>query len=105
MAPPPRGLRGKGRHPCKGPELIRSVHFSQPETLQANLIMPEPCPFLNRSFPLCSIIRPTETEGIAMGGANALTSDGLFISQTSEFFQLLKDLASDADQARRETNE
>ena len=84
---------------------VHSVHFSQPETLQANLIMPEPCPFLNRSFPLCSIIRPTEAEGIAMGAANALTSDGLFIGQTSEFFQLLKDLASDADQARRETNE
>jgi hypothetical protein len=40
-----------------------------------------------------------------MGAVNALTSDGLFIGQTSEFFQLLKDLASDADQARRETNE
>ena len=40
-----------------------------------------------------------------MGAANALTSDGLFIGQASEFFQLLKDLASDADQARRETNE
>jgi len=79
------------------------LHFNQPETLQANLIMPEPCPFLNRSFPLCSIIRPTETEGIAMGAANALASDGLFIGQTSEFSQLLKDLASDADQARRET--
>jgi hypothetical protein len=78
------------------------LHFSQPETLQANLIMPEPCPFLNRSFPRCSIIRPTETEGIAMGAVKALTNDGLFIGQTSEFFQLLKDLASDADQARRE---
>jgi hypothetical protein len=78
------------------------LHFSQPETLQANLIMPEPCPFLSRSFPLCSIIRPTETEGIAMGAANALTSDGLFIGQTSEFFQLLNDLASDADRARGE---
>jgi hypothetical protein len=81
------------------------LHFSQPETLQANLIMPEPCPFLSRSFPVCSIIRPTETEGIAMGAVNALTSDGLFIGQTSEFFQLLKDLASDADQARRENNQ
>jgi hypothetical protein len=81
------------------------LHFGQPETLQANLIMPEPCSFLKRTFPLCSIIRPTETKGIAMGAANALTSDGLFIGQTSEFFQLLNDLASDADQARRETDE
>ena len=83
------------------------LHFLQPpsETLQANLIMPEPCPFLSRSFPLCSIIRPTETQGIAMGAASALTNDGLFIGQTSEFFQLLKDLASDADQARRENEQ
>jgi hypothetical protein len=76
------------------------LHFNQPETLQANLIMPEPCPFLNRSFPICSIIRPTETTGAAMGAATALTNDGLFIGQTPEFFELLKDLAMDADQAR-----
>jgi hypothetical protein len=78
------------------------LHFGQTETLQANLIMPEPTPFLNRSFPLCSIIRPTETEGIAMGAVQALTNDGLFRGQTQEFFQLLHDLASDADRARRE---
>jgi len=76
------------------------LHFNQPETLQANLIMPEPCPFLNRSFPICSIIRPTETKGVAMGAATALTNDGLFIGQTPEFFQLLTDLAADADRAR-----
>jgi len=76
------------------------LHFNQPETLQANLIMPEPCPFLNRSFPICSIIRPTETTGAAIGAATALTNDGLFIGQTPQFFELLKDLAADADQAR-----
>jgi hypothetical protein len=75
------------------------LHFNQPETLQANLIMPEPCPFLSRTFPLCSIIRPTGTEGIAMGALSALTADGLFIGQTPEFFQLLTDLATDADKA------
>jgi hypothetical protein len=75
------------------------LHFNQSETLQANLIMPEPCPFLNRSFPICSIIRPTETTGAAMGAAAALTNDGLFIGQTPEFFQLLADLAADADRA------
>jgi hypothetical protein len=76
------------------------LHFNQPETKQANLIMPEPCPFLSRSFPLCSVIRPTETKGVAMGALMSLTKDGLFIGQTPEFFQLLKDLATDADQAR-----
>jgi hypothetical protein len=80
------------------------LHFGQPETLQANLIMPEPAPFLNRSFPLCSIIRPTATNGIAMGAVNALTGDGLFMGQTPEFAQLLRDLATDADQARRESD-
>jgi hypothetical protein len=81
------------------------LHFNQPETLQANLIMPEPCPFLNRSFPLCSIIRPTETKGIAMGAVNSLTNDGLFIGQTPEFSELLKDLANAADQARRQSDD
>jgi hypothetical protein len=76
------------------------LHFNQPETLQANLIMPEPCPFLNRTFPICSVIRPTETEKVAMGALTSLTKDGLFIGQTPEFFRLLMDLANDADQAR-----
>ena len=74
---------------------------STDEHLQANLIMPEPTPFLSNSFPICSIIRPTETTGFAMNTIKGLTADGLFIGQTPEFFQLLADLASDADQARR----
>ena len=72
------------------------------ETTQANLIMPEPTPFLNRKFPICSIIRPTATKGAAMGAAAALTADGLFIGQPDAFMDLLKDLAADADRARRE---
>jgi hypothetical protein len=74
---------------------------STDEHLEANLIMPEPTPFLNTSFPICSIIRPTETTGFAMNAVKGLTADGLFIGQTPEFFQLLADLASDADQAKR----
>src|SRR5207245_743437 len=35
------------------------------ELFQNNLIMPEPCPFLNRNLPICSIIRPTQTQGVA----------------------------------------
>jgi hypothetical protein len=72
------------------------------ETYQTNLIMPEPCPFLSRKLPPCSIIRPTETKGIAMGVVNFLTAMGLFIGQSSSFFKLLRDLAEDADDARRE---
>jgi hypothetical protein len=79
------------------------LHFGQPETLQANLIMPEPCPFLSRSFPKCSIIRPTQTKGAAMGAIAALTADGLFRGHEGDddFFELLADLASDADAAQR----
>ena len=71
------------------------------EDFQTNLIMPEPTVFLSRQFPACSIIRPTETKGAAMGAVQALTADGLFIGQTAEFKELLQDLAADADAARR----
>lgn len=72
-----------------------------PDDLQTNLIMPEPTIFLDRKFPMVSIIRPTETKGAAMGAVNALTADGLFVGQSPAFFELLQDLASDADAARR----
>jgi hypothetical protein len=72
------------------------------EDLKANLIMPEPCPFLSRDLPVCSIIRPTETKGIAMGVVKFLTDMGLFIGQSKEFFAVMTDLAQDADRARRD---
>jgi hypothetical protein len=72
------------------------------EDFQTNLIMPEPCPFLSRKLPPCSIIRPTETRGIATGVVNFLTAMGLFIGQSPAFFSLMRDLAADADSARRE---
>src|SRR5438067_10131564 len=37
------------------------------EDFQTNLIMPEPCPFISPRLPLCSIIRPNESNGISMG--------------------------------------
>jgi hypothetical protein len=65
--------------------------------------MPEPTFFLNkRKFPPVSIIRPTETEGAAMGAVKGLTDDGLFIGQVPAFFEVLKELAEAADAARRE---
>lgn len=71
------------------------------ENFQTNLIMPEPCPFISRKLPPCSVIRPTETKGIATGVVNFLTAMGLFIGQPPTFFELLRDLAEDADKARR----
>jgi len=71
------------------------------ELTQTNLIMPEPTVFLRRRFPIVSIIRPTKTEGAAMGAVRALTADGLFRGQSGEFFAVLRRLARAADAARR----
>jgi hypothetical protein len=71
------------------------------EDFQTSLIMPEPCPFLSRKLPVCSVIRPTETKGVAMGALKFLTAMGLFIGQSPAFFELMRDLAADADRARR----
>jgi hypothetical protein len=69
------------------------------ELFQTNLIMPEPCPFLDPSLPIVSIIRPTKTDGIAMGALQFLTNMGLFIGQSPEFFAYMSRLARDADHA------
>lgn len=72
------------------------------QLFQTNLIMPEPCPFLSRDLPRCSIIRPTKTEGVAMGALKFLTDMGLFIGQSPAFFAYMTKLAQQADAARRE---
>src|SRR5437764_677560 len=70
------------------------------ELFQTNLIMPEPTAFLDRKFPICSIVRPTETKGAAMGAVKFLTDTGLFRGQSAGFFATLTSLAKAADAAR-----
>ena len=70
------------------------------ELFDKALIMPEPCPFLDRSLPIVSIIRPTKTDGVAMGALTFLTNMGLFIGQSPAFFTYLTQLAQDADHAK-----
>ena len=72
------------------------------EDFQTNLIMAEPTVFLSRNLPACSIIRPTETKGAAMAAIQGLVASNLFLGQSKEFFAFLRDLAEDADEARRE---
>jgi len=80
---------------------------AEADELQTNLIMPEPTSFLNKKLGPVSIIRPTETKGAAMAALQSLIDDGLFIGHTSKtgksdgFVELLRDLAEDADEARR----
>jgi len=71
------------------------------EDFQTSLIMPEPCPFISRKLPPCSVIRPTETKGVAMGALKFLTDMGLFAGQSAGFFALMRELAEDADGAHR----
>jgi hypothetical protein len=68
---------------------------------QTNLIMPHPTTFLRSSLPVCSIIRPTNTEGAAMGAAKFLTAMGLFTGQPPAFLTALTTLARQADAAKR----
>jgi len=81
------------------------------DTLQANLIMPEPTHFLtnkNPKFPPVAIIRPTSTEnGGAVAAVQSFVDDGLFVGHTVHgksdgFVELLFKLAREADAARRE---
>ena len=72
------------------------------QMFQTNLIMPEPCPFINTNLPVCSVIRPTKTTGAATGAVKFLTAMGLFIGQSPAFFTYLTGLATAADAAMRE---
>ena len=69
------------------------------ELFDKALIMPEPCPFLSRNLPIVSIIRPTNTQGAAMGALRFLTDMGLFTGQSPAFFAYMTQLAQDADHA------
>jgi hypothetical protein len=78
------------------------------DTLQSNLIMPEPTHFLDEKFGPVAIIRPTS---IAFGGAVAsvqsFVTDGLFINPKTNksdtgIVQVLMQLAEEADEARRQ---
>lgn len=72
------------------------------EDFQTNLIMPEPTVFLSHTLPVCSIVRPTNTKGAAMAALRSLAASNLFLGQSKEFFAYLRDLAEDADEAKRE---
>jgi hypothetical protein len=78
----------------------------QPETLQANLIMPEPCEFISPHLPACAIIRPTGRGQLdATGAINSFIADGLFRGQSPHFLQLIDSLARAADAADREIDD
>jgi hypothetical protein len=77
------------------------------DTLQANLIMPEPTHFLHDSLGPVAIIRPTSTRnGGAVAAVQGFFKDGLFRGHkplnNPAFVQFLMGLAEEADEARRQ---
>jgi len=73
------------------------------DTLQANLIMPEPTHFLDPNLGPVAIVRPTSTKlNGAVAAVQGFVDDGLFIGQPKHFTDLLFELANEADQATRE---
>jgi hypothetical protein len=73
------------------------------DTLQANLIMPEPTHFIDPGLGPVAIVRPTSTKfGGAVASFQSFVDDGLFIGQPKHFFDQLFDLANEADQATRQ---
>ena len=73
------------------------------EMFKTSLIMPEPCPFIDASLPVCSVVRPTApTVATATGALKFLTAMGLFAGQSDDFFTFMKNLATAADAAQRE---
>src|SRR5437899_3483346 len=82
---------------------FKDLTTGQPEQLQANLIMPQPCEFISPNLPACAIIRPTGPGQLdATGAINSFIADGLFRGQSPRLLQLIDSLASAADAAQRE---
>lgn len=72
------------------------------EQFQTNLIFPEPCQFINPSFPDCSVIRPSLKQNAgAVVTATAIANSQLFMGQTPAFFSAVTALAMAADAASR----
>jgi hypothetical protein len=75
------------------------------ELNQTNLILPEPCEFLHRNLPDCSIVRPTlDRNGGAVAAIDAFTADRLFVGQSPKFFRTVRQLAHEADAAERQVH-
>ncbi|HVD88356.1 MAG TPA: hypothetical protein VNB91_05625, partial [Jatrophihabitantaceae bacterium] len=73
------------------------------EATQTNLIFPEPCEFISKDLPVCSVVRPTLDQNAgAVAAVNALTADQLFKGQSPQFFSTLMGLATAADAAQRQ---
>jgi hypothetical protein len=80
--------------------------FDGDESRQKNLIMPEPCAFIDPTLPACSVIRPgTSAKSGAVAALKAFSDSNIFSGQSAQFSSLLQSLAKAADAANREGDE
>jgi hypothetical protein len=79
--------------------------FLNPGTpaFQPNLIFPVPCEFISAALPQCSVIRPSDDQVAgAVAAIAGLTASGLFDGQSSQFFDVVNQMAEAADAAERQ---
>jgi hypothetical protein len=81
---------------------LNAVPPAQLELTQTNKILPEPCSFIRKDLPLCSVIRPSSTQlGGAVATIQSFIDDNLFQGQPNQFNDLLLNMARKADDAER----
>jgi hypothetical protein len=85
------------------PDFFNNPPLQPPSRVQPSLIFPVPCEFISPDLPHCAVIRPSDDKfGGAVATIASFTADGLFFGQTPKFFQVVQQLAEEADAATRE---
>jgi hypothetical protein len=85
------------------PDFFNNPPLKPANLVQPSLIFPVPCEFISPDLPHCAVIRPSDDRFAgAQAAVTALTNDGLFNGQSPQFFEVLGEMAADADAARRE---
>jgi hypothetical protein len=85
------------------PDFFNNPPLQPPNIVQPSLIFPVPCEFISPDLPHCAVIRPSDDKFAgAVATIASFTADGLFVGQTRKFFQVVNQLAEEADAATRE---
>jgi hypothetical protein len=85
------------------PNFFTNPPLKPADLVQPSLIFPVPCEFINAKLPHVAVIRPSDDKFAgAQAAIQAFTDDGLFVGQSTKFFDTVKQLAEEADAASRE---
>src|ERR1700756_5204648 len=87
-------------HGLTFPDFFAKPPLQPPSLVQPSLIFPVPCEFISPKLPHCAVIRPSSDKfGGAVATIASFTQDGLFFGQSKKFFQVVQQLAEEADSA------